>query len=60
VTLAQSEEPLSPAADTTVWPWAAICSKIGCSPPTSPLGSVSQSPHEVVMIVAVLSSAICW
>src|ERR1700693_1904084 len=40
----QSEEPLSPEAAITVWPCAAICSKITCSAATAPVGSVSQSP----------------
>src|ERR1700686_3798472 len=53
----QSEEPLSPEAAITVWPCAAICSKITCSADTAPVGSVSQSPHEVDTIVAVLSLA---
>src|SRR5664280_324471 len=56
----QSEEPKSPAAETTVWPCAAICSKITCSAVGPPLGSISQSPQDVVMIVAVLSSTSRW
>jgi hypothetical protein len=54
----QSEDPSSPADATTVWPWAAICSKMGCSAAGSFWGSTSQSPHDVVMMVAVSSSAI--
>src|SRR5487761_2704632 len=53
----QSEQPESPAAATTVWPWAAICSKIGCSAAGSLDGSDSHVPHDVVTTVAVLSSA---
>src|ERR1700722_5608281 len=56
----QSEEPVSPAAEATVLPWAAISSKIGCSAAGLPWGSLSQVPHDVETIDAVLSSAICW
>ena len=53
----QSEDPSSPVAARTVWPWAAICSKIGCSPAGSLVGSVSHVPHEVDTIEATSSSA---
>ena len=54
----QSEEPLSPEAANTVWPWAAICSRIGASAAWSL--KASQIPHEVLTTWAVSSVAIRW
>ena len=52
----QSDEPLSPEAANTVWPWAAICSKIGASSAWSL--NASQIPHEMLTTWAVSSVAI--